>query len=493
MTTTTWVQQPHSRFGFSQLIERRHLPLDELVVQPPIQGVSPGLVRDPVTGLPSVDAMYMAVPGVVPREGRLESLAAVVIQIEHFPELVAAFGPAAGDVVCAGIADRVRTVIRRGDYLFCAAPGELVVLCPNVDDEVAAQIGVRLRHAATGPLEVPQAAIESPLAPPPSATQDMVPVGIQLLVGASSARLAEAPVPSLSRLVGRARTALAHPRLAGVDGVAVYDAEHQRRRDQGFVLAGQLLDAVELGQLRLVWQPIVPARRGEVWAEALVRWDHPELGLLTPDQFIPEAERTGLIAALDRWVMRTAVEQAVEWFAEPDAPGAISVNASPSELLDPDYPARVGALLAETGMEPSRLIIEITERNPVDLATAARAIDQLRALGVLVALDDLGTGDSSTERLRALHVDVVKIDRSYVQGDPADRRNLAIVKGMVATLQSLGTVTVAEGVETLSQLDTMTELGVDRIQGFLWSLPLPADDTAAWIAGHKAAVQRRRG
>jgi EAL domain-containing protein (putative c-di-GMP-specific phosphodiesterase class I) len=247
-------------------------------------------------------------------------------------------------------------------------------------------------------------------------------------------------------------------------------------------LENDLRGALERGELRLHYQPIVRlADEVIIGFEALVRWQHPTRGLVPPLSFIPLAEETGLIVPLGRWVLETACRQAATWHrarTDPSvAPLFVSVNLSARQFTQADLVADVAAILADCGLDPSELELEITESVVMDQSEAGiRALKRLRDLGVRLVLDDFGTGYSSLAYLKHLPLDTIKIDRSFVAGihEKADR---SIVQAVIALAHGLGIGVVAEGIETDRQAGRLRELGCDLGQGYLFSPPVPADKT----------------
>jgi len=258
------------------------------------------------------------------------------------------------------------------------------------------------------------------------------------------------------------------------------------------MLEAELAIALDDGQLALHYQPVIrldgaPA----VGVEALLRWTHPTRGPISPDVFLPAAERGPLIHRLGAWVLAAAARQLVDWTAElgGDALGEVAVNVSPRQLLDPHFAQTVGEVLTETGLQPDRLVLEITEST----AMAPNSQEQLLALrahGVGIAIDDFGTGHSSLARLAALPVDALKVDRSFVQGIPGIG-DAPLVRAMAAMAHSLGLSVVAEGIETERQRRYLAGLGCEYGQGFLFSRPLPPEGLVDFVVGRSG--RRRSG
>ncbi|HEY3240745.1 MAG TPA: bifunctional diguanylate cyclase/phosphodiesterase, partial [Acidimicrobiia bacterium] len=244
--------------------------------------------------------------------------------------------------------------------------------------------------------------------------------------------------------------------------------------------------AIERDEMRVFYQPLVEVASGRVVGlEGLVRWEHPERGLLAPASFVPIAEDAGLIEPIDGFVLRQAVADHVRWRAlHPQLPLSVAVNLSAHHLRHPGLAGRVREVLEEQGLEPSALCLELTESVLMeDLDRHAETLLDLRRLGVRLAIDDFGTGYSSLTRLRLFPVDVVKIDRSFVAGLGADARDTAIVRGVIELAHALDLVVVAEGIERPEQLEELHGLRCDLAQGYLFAPPEPADVIDRRLAG----------
>ncbi|HET9642958.1 MAG TPA: EAL domain-containing protein, partial [Burkholderiaceae bacterium] len=252
------------------------------------------------------------------------------------------------------------------------------------------------------------------------------------------------------------------------------------------MLESGLRRAVERGELELHYQPKMSLRtRGITGVEALMRWRHPVLGMVSPAQFIPIAEETGLIESIGCWALRQACTDAVAWDKQGLPPLQMSVNLSARQLNNRRLVSDVSAILSETGFDPSRLELEITEsammRNPEHAAALLR---QLRDQGVSLAIDDFGTGYSSLSYLTRFALTTVKIDRSFVKDLAESSASQALTAGIVTLAHGLGMKVVAEGVETIEQLGCLRSHACDEIQGFWLCKPLPADEALAFMARH---------
>ena len=388
-----------------------------------------------------------------------------VVEVDRVDPVAGAPDATPGDVL-ATLVGRLADTVRDRDLVF-RLDGAVAVLCPGVDDpDTAHAIATRLREAADG-----------------TSSHGGGLVHLSTRVGGALLRGSHLPVDP-STLVrqafaaldelhdDRGRCVLLHDVGPGPDGPALD-------------LASDLRRAVGTGQLRLVWHPLVAADGAAPHFEALLRWRHPVLGALPPGRFIPLAELHGQIGPLGDWALREACRRARTELV-PAGAGAVGVNVSPRQLTD-DWPDRVASALEDTGLDATQLTVELTETVAVpDVAHAARVLARVRELGVDVAIDDYGTGQCSLSRLCDLPVDVVKLDRSFVDRVHLDDRCRTLVGGLTATCHALDICVVAEGVETRDQLEALRAVGVDRTQGYVWTAPLESDEVPAWLTRHAA-------
>ncbi len=294
-----------------------------------------------------------------------------------------------------------------------------------------------------------------------------------------------------SELLRAADITLYWAKAAGRDQWALFDPQRNARQVARYSLSQALPAALERGELFLEYQPIVDmADQHHInGLEALVRWNHPDRGLLGPGQFVPLAEETGTIVALGRWVLRRAVADAATWPHRPDGmPVTVSVNVAVRQVRDPSLVHEIRNALAECGLPPGRLQLEITESAVMDPGESGRpAVERLKTLsglGIRIAIDDFGTGYSNLAYLRRLPAHTLKIDSSFVKGlipDPAAGKDAQatseepIVSGLITLARACGMTLTAEGVETAAQADKLRELGADSGQGYYFSRPIPAD------------------
>jgi EAL domain-containing protein (putative c-di-GMP-specific phosphodiesterase class I) len=256
-----------------------------------------------------------------------------------------------------------------------------------------------------------------------------------------------------------------------------YAEEYDEYSIDRLALAAQLRRGIERGELTVHYQPKEPLGGGPTLAvEALVRWNHPQLGCIGPDGFIPLAEQTGVIKPLTRWVFESALSQCAQWRRD-GLPVSVSVNVSTRSLLDHDLVSTVATLLARFDLPPTALQLEITESRIVaDLRRARNALDQVRALGVKIAIDDFGTGFSSLSQLQQLPIDEIKIDRSFVIRMQSNHSDAVLVRSIIELARNLGLTVTAEGVETESIRCSLRELGCDFAQGYHVGRPVGAEE-----------------
>ena len=431
-------------------------------------------LHDELTGLPNRTYLRVRLEHAL-AQGDLPCL--LYLDLDRFKVVNDGLGHAAGDRLLVEVAERLRVVVRPGDLVARLGGDEFVVLAGRVDDEEqAVALGERVLAALRGPVQV---------AP-----------GIEVVVSASGG-LALADRHSTSdTLLRDADTAMYGAKDSGGKRLCVFtpDLHQQAKRTQE--LEVDLRRALAGGDLVMAYQPVVDLTTGRVVeAEALLRWHHPVRGEISPTEFVPLAEQSGLIEDIGRWALRCAVLEAVSW--PPPAPGAVpagvAVNVSLRQLQDPNFPGYVREVLAEAGLSPSRLCLEVTETAlGADTAPVVPVLHQLREVGVRLAIDDFGTGHASLTYLAQFPVDVVKIDASFVAGVADDAGSAAIVGGVVAMAVAFGLSVVAEGVENATQLLALRRLGVDRAQGFLLARPMASRPLLEVMAAAAAVLPEPR-
>jgi diguanylate cyclase (GGDEF)-like protein len=377
-------------------------------------------------------------------------VAVMILDIDHFKDTNDAFGHEVGDAVLREIAPRLRRGATESLEIARIGGDEFAMLLPNANPDEALAMTRRILEvferpfSAFGQLLLVRASLGSAVFPRDGADPDAL------------IRCAEVALESAKRM--------------GV-GTALYTPEHDLYAPSRLALMAQLRQALDEGQLVLHYQPIVDMRRRPHALEALVRWRHPERGMVAPGEFVPLAERAGLMKPLTRWVMAAALRQCRKW-RDGGHDVAVAVNLSMRTLHDAELLKIVRELLRSSGSDPTALVLEITESDVMaDPKGAIEILARLRALGVRVSIDDFGTGYSSLAYLNRLDVDEVKIDRSFVGTMTVDSSSAAIVRAAIDLGHGLGLVVVAEGVEDEATYRALCELGCDRAQGYFFGRP----------------------
>ena len=440
--------------------------LDAEMVVPP----APPRPRDSLTGLAGREALRELVADALDRaEIGAAGVALAFLDLDDFKRINEVFGHAAGDAALRAVATRLTAVVRPSDRVIHFGGDEFVVVCCGVHrEEDALRIAQRLAYALIDPFEV----ADTPVTLTTS-------IGIALGDG-----LSKTP----EDLLRDAETALHKAKLSPAGSIRMFNEALRRHAVARLQIENALRAAVARDELTLAYQPIVGLRDGAVMGfEALLRWEHSGLGPVSPLEFIPIAEESGLIKTLGRWVFRRACRDLAA-LAErhPDSRFHMSVNLSPSQVLDPDLPRHVQEVLEETGVDPGRLHVELTEGVLVEHSSAAHeALIELRATGVRLVIDDFGTGYSALSYLTRLPIDGVKIDRSFVNELDGSTPESAIVAAVVSLARELGLHVIAEGVETEDQAQRLRGLGCPLAQGFYFGRPTPAEYLDLLIAsGH---------
>ena len=423
-------------------------------------------VHDPLTGLPNRVLLFDRLDHALVRQQRRPSTTALLfVDIDRFKSLNSSLGHAGGDRLLVEVAARLQAAVRLGDTVARLGGDEFVVLCEDFDVLRAAALAERLAKVIAAPFVYGGRQITATLS-----------IGIAFASATGGA--------SSTALLRDADAAMYRAKAGGRDRYEIFDAEMRTRAREHLETAGALRYAIDRRQFVVFYQPEVNLTNGEViGVEALVRWQHPDRGWVAPHEFIPLAEETGLIVPLGAFVLAEACRQVAAWWGRTPAPLrlSLSVNLSARQLLAPDLNEVVRAALAESGLTPSSLCLEITETVLLDDAHASvKALEALKAIGVRIAVDDFGTGYSSLTYLKRFPLDVLKIDKSFVDGLVHDRQDRAIVSAVVDLAHAFGLTTIGEGVETAEQLTLLRALGCEAAQGFLWSPALAPDDLARW-------------
>ncbi|HEX2165822.1 MAG TPA: EAL domain-containing protein [Longimicrobiales bacterium] len=389
------------------------------------------------------------------------------IDIDRLQDVNVRYGRVIGDDVLRTVAERLKQGLRESDTLARIGGDEFLVLLSDAsDDQSIARVVQRLQHSISQPFALHERA-----------------VNITCHIGVA---LYPQDASSFDDLVAAAEVALRRAEQAD-SKFEFFEASVSAASHDRLLLEDDLHWAWEHDQFVLHYQPIVGAdgavvgaealaRNTVVGVEALARWPHMERGLLQPSDFIPIAERTGRILSLDRWAIATAARQAVRWL-ETGWGGWVSVNLSARSLQDPELPEYVERTLGAHGLDGGRLVIEITESAAMrDPAQTARVLEGLRRLGVMIALDDFGVGHSSIAYLKLFPVDLLKLDRCFIQGIGTDAREEQLIEIMISLAHRIGAKVVAEGVEEAEQREWLKRAGCDYVQGYLIGKPAPPED-----------------
>ncbi|MDY7088162.1 MAG: EAL domain-containing protein [Actinomycetota bacterium] len=420
-----------------------------------LQRLDHGATHDALTQLPNRVLFHERLRRAVEAtDGR--PVAVALIDLDDFKEVNDTLGHEVGDQLLIAVAQRLNGCVRAEDTVARLGGDEFVVVLDGADPAAADLAAQRMIEALKAPV-----------------LADGHELPIRASIGIADGRAGDDP----SVLLRQADIAMYAAKVISGTASLHYEQEMGATSAGHSELGADLPAAIRDDQLFLLFQPIVTLDqdRRVLGAEALVRWAHPEHGTLAPDAFIPVAERTGLIVPLGRWVLRAALRRMAQWPADT----VININISARDLREPDFAPYVADLLAECGVTPGRVTLEVTESMPVEPGESGAALRSLRGLGVKFALDDFGTGNSTLSLLHDVPVDEVKLDRSFTQAAPDDR--ITVAAGVAYLAHALGLHAVAEGVETEEQAERLRELGYQAAQGYLFARPLPAADFEALL------------
>jgi diguanylate cyclase len=397
--------------------------------------------------------------------GDAANAALLALDLDHFKLVNDTLGHTAGDHLLVAVGDRLRSTVRPADTVARLGGDEFAILCEGI---ATADEAMAVARRVLGSL-VPPFAV--------AGHEVFVHASAGLVVVGSNNVAAE-------RLLTDVDIALYASKERGRGRLELFTDDMRTHLNGAHVTSTDLHHAVERDELRLVYQPVVDLRTGDVsGVEALIRWAHPQRGMLSPADFLVEAEATGLIIPIGAWVLTTALHDLSMWRTSTGRDVGVAVNLSASQLADTGLVELVIATLRDTLTDASALCVEITETALLrDVDRAAKDLDALRRLGVHVAIDDFGIGYSSLDYLRRLPVDILKIDRTFVSGVGRSEQSTAIVATLTSMASSLRMTVVAEGVESAPQLAALRHLGCGLAQGYHLSKPLPADEVPGMLA-----------
>lgn len=429
-------------------------------------------LRDPVTGLANRRAFAERLAdGLAARGEDDETLVVLVCDLDDFKTVNDRLGHAAGDQLLAHVAQLLLAELGPNDTAARTGGDEFAVLLEARTIAQAEDVAQRVIASLGRPVRVDDTVVE------PGAS-----------VGLAQGTLGQTTAEEVLR---NADVAMYWAKDRGRSTYAVYDPEVHEQAIDRLMLRSDLQRAIRADELRLVFQPTIDLRSGAVRGfEALCRWDHPLRGVISPSEFVPIAEETGMVHALDAWVLVEACRVGAALQRDDFAP-TIAVNVSSAQLSTPEFMVELLAALDQSGLSPDRLLLEITETSVLrDVERVIPRLAALRTLGVRVAVDDFGTGYSSLAYLSRLPLDVLKIDKSFVDRVLSDAQGASVAQAVLDMSNSLGLTTVGEGVESSDQAQWLREAGCTLGQGYLWSRPVDREDIDALLADLPARVLR---
>ncbi|RZA36255.1 MAG: EAL domain-containing protein [Lysobacteraceae bacterium] len=432
------------------------------------------VAHDLLTGLPNRQAMLRAIQHSV-ANWHADGTPALVacINIDRFKRFNETIGHRAGDEILVGLATSLQALLREGDMLARAGSDEFLLLLHARGERAEPT------HALEPALERIMAAANRAIPTPGGEIALTCSIGTTALPQDGS---------DADALLNNAVTAMRHAKAQGRGAIVRFTPELRTEHGRRFTLESHLRRAIDQDELFVQYQPKVDLRSGRLAGfEALVRWRHPEYGIIPPDEFIPIAEESGMIVPIGEFVLRSAVTQLAAWREQGLPLAPVAVNLSARQFLQSDVIAMVSGQLRESGLSPALLELELTES--VSMADPERSVVVMRGLGelgVMLSIDDFGTGYSSFAYLRRLPIDKLKIDKSFVQDMAHSAESAAIVQAIVAMAHRLQLSVIAEGVETAGQVAELRNADCDQIQGYYYSRPLAVEDCAAFIRRYAA-------
>ena len=416
--------------------------------------------HDSLTGLPNrplfIDRLFISVNMAERSKTRL---AVFFCDIDRFKEINDSLGHSVGDELLRVVSERVRSSVRSEDTVARFGGDEFTLILQKIE---LVDDAVKIAQKILDTVKIPFRVGEHELT---------VTISIGISFYPNDGRDAET-------LVKNADTAMYRAKDMGRDSFQLYAPAMNARALEKLALENMLRKALAQQELVVYYQPVIDLRDGTVSGfEALIRWAHPELGLLSPAHFISTAEVSGLIVPIGEWVLRTACKQTRQWQKRTGRPLKISVNLSARQFQQPDLTARIKDVLQDSSLDPKSLQLEITESNAMQNAeNTAHTLRELKSVGVCISMDDFGTGYSSLSYLKRFPIDTLKLDRSFVSDLSTDPEDEAIATAVIAMAHSLDLKVIAEGVETIEQLSFLQQRECDAVQGFYFSPPVAAEE-----------------
>jgi len=421
-------------------------------------------LHDSLTGMPNRMFFHQRLLAEIDRarasDGRM---AVILIDLDHFKEINDTLGHHFGDMLLQEVGPRLSSVLRDNDLMARLGGDEFGIILPDLPgEEVALRIADRLIEELEKPVSVEGLALD--------------------IAGSIGISLFPMQAEDAESLLRRADVAMYVAKENG-GGYEVYQDSFDRHNPQRLTLIGQVRPALETGEFVMFYQPKVRLVDGRVaGAEALIRWEHPTLGLVPPDEFIPLVEKTVLLRPLTQYVADSVLKQWREW-ANMGIRIPVAINVSPRSLLDQDFPEQIQGMLRDHDVPPAFLRIELTEGFLMgDSGRSIAVLDALASIGVGLSIDDFGTGYSSLSYLKRLPIEEIKIDRSFVMQMHVDANDFMIVRATVDLGRNLGLRVVAEGVEDLATFDRLADFGCDEAQGYYISRPISAIEFTRWMS-----------
>jgi diguanylate cyclase (GGDEF)-like protein/PAS domain S-box-containing protein len=490
---TTRLRPEHEANGFQSEIEQKHLRLDGSAVYVEIISAETSLhgqdvkliftrditdrkrseaelahqaTHDALTGLANRSLINERLQHAVATAKRHKwNVALAFFDVDEFKSVNDSFGHDAGDRVLKDIANRLASSMRITDTIARLGGDEFLVLLPGIEEpEFVTQLISRALAEIAKPILV----------------------NGQEIVLTCSAGISIYPLdaPDADLLLRNADTAMYRAKQKGRNAFEYFTPDMSANSMEQLLMSASLRRAVEREEFRIHYQPQVDARSGKLsGVEALIRWEHPDRGLILPGQFVPLCETTGLIVPISQWILRTACGQMQRLQDELSLPFVVSVNLSARQFRQTDLVAFIKDVLAQSGFPPQILELELTESVVAqDVAFAVETMENLKSLGLRIAIDDFGTGYSSLSYLKHFPVDRLKIDMSFVSGITSDPADAAICRTIISLARNLGLNAIAEGVETREQLVFLQEHGCDDVQGYLVARPMPEEQLRAYIS-----------
>ena len=425
---------------------------------------------DPLTKLPNRRLMLDRLEHALSSCGRQKRLGAVLmIDLDNFKTLNDSYGHNIGDKLLRSVATRLESCMRKGDTVSRMGGDEFVVIIEGLDETILLEKQVEtVAKKIITHLSEPYLLTHESNSNKPKAIQYQCSCSIGIALFSEQA-------VTVDELIKQADTAMYSAKAAGRNTLRFFDPKMQALISARAALDHDLYGAIKKAQFALYYQPIVSGKKKLIGVEALVRWVHPERGIIMPEQFIPAAEASGLIVPLGLWILQTACDQLTKWALVPEMAGlSMAVNVSAMQFNQPQFVSQLLDQLKRSGANPLRLSLELTESALIyDLHDVIEKMTTLKNSGISFSLDDFGTGYSSLSYLKQLPLDQLKIDQSFIKDIFTDSNDVAIAQMIIALSKSMGLGVIAEGVENHAQLNYLENLGCHTHQGYLFSRPLP--------------------